>query len=256
MPNVAILTPTKQITRGLIALGTYGNIHNARGILSSLFLQTGVPMSVYKDGALSARLSGTSVGSDSSPGQAVLNFYTQFADPSKVSYTWNASLPDSQQAFLAGDLALYIGYVSEAPFITAANPNLNFSVTQIPQPATAQVKNTYGRIYASMIPRGAKNASGAYQVAVLLTSIASQAVAAPGLSLAPATLTSLAQAPADSISAVAYAEALYTNGWLSPSTADTDAVLSSMITSVISGRLTPNNALTSGEAALTSLLQQ
>lgn len=256
VPNIALLTPTKQITRGLIALGTYGNVHNARAILSSLFLQTGVPMSVYNNGALAAKLSGTSVGSDSSPGQAVLNFYTQFADPSKVSYTWNASLPDSQQAFLAGDLALYIGYVSEAPFIAAANPNLDFSVTPIPQPATAPSKNTYGLIYAFMIPRGAHNANGAYQVAALSTSVAAQEIAAPGFSLAPATLTPLAQVPADSISAVAYAEALYTNGWLSPVPAGTDAILSSMITGVISGRLTPNNALTSSEAALTSLLQQ
>ncbi|HUY05263.1 MAG TPA: extracellular solute-binding protein [Candidatus Paceibacterota bacterium] len=255
VPNVALLTPTKQITRGLIALGTYSNIHAARGILSALLLQTGVPISSYANGALVADLSGTAT-SGQAPGTAVLNFYTQFADPSKVSYTWNSSLPDSQQAFLAGDLALYIGYASEARFLTAANPNLDFNVSPLPQPATATLKSTYGLVYAFMIPRGAKNMSGAYQAAVLLSGSAAQNVAAPALGLAPAALTPLTTAPADPVAAVAYAEALYAAGWLSPAPADTDTVFSSMITSVISGRLTPDNALTSGENSLTSLLQK
>ena len=255
VPNVALLTPTKQITRGLIALGTYDNIHAARAILSALFLQTGVPMSAYANGILSAGLSG-SASSGQSPGQAVLGFYTQFADPSKVSYTWNPSLADSQQAFLAGDLALYIGYASEARFLAAANPNLSFDVTPVPQPATASLNSTYGLVYSFMIPRGAKNMSGAYQAAVLLSSTAAQNAAAPALGLAPAALTPLSTPPADPVAAVAYAEALYADGWLSPAPADTDAVFSSMITSVISGRLTPDNALTSAENSLTSLLQK
>lgn len=256
VPTIALLTPTKQITRGLIAFGTYDNVHDARAILSSLFLQTGVPMSSYSNGALVANLSGTSASGGTQPGQAVLNFYTQFADPSKVSYTWNASLPDSQQSFLAGDLALYIGYASESRFLTAANPNLDFIMTPLPQPATANFKNVYGLIYAFMIPRGAKNASGAYQAAALLTSSTAQTAAAPVLGLAPATLTPLATLPTDPSAAIAYREALYTHGWLSPAPADTNAIFSSMISSVISGRLTPDRALTSSESSLTALLQK
>ena len=256
VPTLAVLTPTKQITRGLLALGTYDNVHDARGILSALFLQTGVPMSVYRNGELTADLSGTTADNSSLPGQAVLSFYTQFADPSKVSYTWNASLPDSQQSFLAGDLALYLGYASETQFLASANPNLDFVVTPLPQPATATLKSDYGLIDAFMIPRGAKNSSGAYQAAALLTSTANQAAAAPVLGLAPATLTTLTQTPTDPVATVAYAEALYSKGWLSPAPADTDSVFSSMITSVISGRLAPDRALTTSEGALTSLLQK
>ncbi|MHB1163177.1 MAG: ABC transporter substrate-binding protein [Minisyncoccota bacterium] len=255
VPNLAIMTPTRQITRGLIALGTYDNVHDARGILSTLFLQTGVPMSSYANGTLVANLSGKTSGS-TLPGQAVLNFYTQFADPSKVSYTWNASLPDSQQAFLAGDLALYLGYVSEARFLTAANPNLDFSVTPVPQPATASLKSAYGLIYAFMIPRGAKNPSGAYRAAALFTGATEQAAGALALGLSPATTNQLVAAPADPIAAVAYAEALYTEGWLSPAPTDTDAVFSSMISNVISGRMASGMALTSAEGSLSTLLQK
>jgi len=256
VPNVAMLTPSRQVTRGLIALGTYDNVHNARGILSALFLQQGVPVSSYtSNGGLVADL-GVNNAAGATPGPAVLGFYTQFADSSKVSYTWNSSLTDSQQAFIAGDLALYLGYASETRYLRAANPNLNFSVSLLPQPATAQFKSAYGLIYAFMAPRGAKNPSGAYQAAVLLTNASEQDAAATATGLVPATLSQLAAAPADPAAAIAYAEALYTSGWLSPMPAGTDAVFSGMIGDVISGRLNSQSALVSAEQSLNSLLQK
>jgi spermidine/putrescine-binding protein len=255
VPNVATLTPTRQITRGLIALGTYDNVHDARGILSSLFLQQGIPLSSFSTNGIPIANLGANASTGAAPGPAVLNFYTQFADPSKVSYTWNTSLSDSQQAFIAGDLALYLGYVSEARYLRAANPNLNFNVSSLPQPATAQFKGAYGLIYAFMTPRGAKNPSGAYQTAVLLSNSAEQIAAAASTGLAPATLTQLTTAPADPTAAVAYAEALYTSGWLSPLPASTDAVFSGMIGNVISGRSNPQSALISAEQSLNALLQ-
>ncbi|MFZ3043889.1 MAG: extracellular solute-binding protein [Minisyncoccia bacterium] len=256
VPSIATLTPSKQITRGLIALGTYSNVHNARGILSSLFLQQDIPVSAYSpNGNLAADL-GVGGGSGTSGGPAVLSFYTQFADPSKVSYTWNASLPDSQQAFLSGDLALYLGYASEARYLRSANPNLNFIVSPLPQPATARAKSAYGLVYAFMTPRGAKNAAGAFQAALLLINPDNQTAAATATGLAPATLTQLATAPADPVAAIAYAEALYTGGWLSPVPASTDTIFSSMIGNVISGRSNTEAALTTAQSSLNSLLQQ
>ncbi|MHB8660724.1 MAG: ABC transporter substrate-binding protein [Minisyncoccota bacterium] len=256
VPNIAVLTPTQQVTRGLIALGTYDNIHDARGILSTIFLQTGVPISSYATNGLLAADLGERTTNGTPPGQAVIGFYTQFADPSKVSYTWNASLQDSQQEFLAGDLALYLGYASEASFLTQANPNLDFDVTPVPQPATATAKNVYSLLYAFMIPNGAKNPAGAYQVASLFTNSAEQTAAAAATGLAPATLNQLAQPPADPVAAIAYAEALYASGWLSPVPANTDAVFSSMIGNVTSGRSSIGMALASAEQTLNSYLQQ
>lgn len=255
VPSVAILTPTRQLTRELIALGSYDNVRNARAILSSLFLQTRVPVSSRRSGQLFANLRGSEAGETSS-GRAVLNFYTQFADPSKVSYTWNSSLLNSQQVFLNGDLALYLGFASEASFLRAANPNLDFAVSVLPQPATAKFKSAYGLLYSFMIPRGAKNAQGGYLAAALMSTSAMQALAARATGLAPAALEQLSTPPSDPIAAVAYAEALYTTGWLSPTPIDTDTVFSSMITSVISGRLSVDTALTSGESALSALLQK
>lgn len=257
VPNIAVLTPTRQITRGLIALGTYDNVRNARGILSALFLQQGIPMSSYSSNGVPVADLGQNASSGSVKGSSVLGFYTQFADPSKVSYTWNTSLPDSEQMFLAGDLALYLGYASRARFLKAANPNLDFVVTPLPQSATAKTKRAYGLLYAFMLPRGAKNAAGAYQVAVLLTGSPEQTGAAAATGLAPASVNELANmSPTDSVAAVAYAEALYAEGWLSPAPADTDRIFSGMIVDVISGRSEIEEALGTAARSLSALLQK
>ena len=258
VPTVALLTPNRQITRGLIALGTYDNVHSARAVFSSLLFQTNIPVSTYSpSGALVASLGSSSDDSGGAPpGRSVLGFYTQFADPSKVSYTWNASLPDSERMFLTGDLALYLGYASRARYLRQANPNLDFDVAPLPQPATATVKSVYGLVYALMIPRGAKNPSGAYQATTLLVSPLEQAAAAKHTGLAPATLSQLASAPSDPVAAVTYAGALYSKGWLSPLPASVDTIFSGMIGDVISGRSSLNAALTSAERALGALLRQ
>jgi ABC-type glycerol-3-phosphate transport system substrate-binding protein len=249
VPKVAEYTPSRQIARALIGLGTYPNVQNAAGILETLFLQQGVPLSVYENGYLKADLG------VSGPGAPVLVFYTQFADPSKISYTWNTSLPDSRQAFLSGNSALYLGFISEAEYLSAANPNLEVTVTPVPQPATASAKAAYGRVYAFMVARGAHNGTGGYNVAVkLVNSYAAVAGAATGR--APALLTDLSSPPSDAVGEVAYTEALYTKTWLSPSKGSTDTVFSAMIQNVMSSRISLESALANAEGSLTALLQK
>lgn len=250
VPTLAVLTPSKQITRSAVALGTYGNIENARGILSALFLQTGIPITAYEQVGIRADLG------ESGTGRAVLNFYTQFADPAKISYTWNSSLPNSRQMFQTGDLALYLGYASEARSLTALNPNLNFKVTTLPQPGTAKLKTTYGQLYGLMVSRGSKNAIGAFKVMAKLTSASPQGVIAGYTGLAPAVRTALTSPPAEPAASVAYTSALYTRGWLSPAPVLTDPVFSSMIGNVMTGRISPESALNRASASLSALLRQ
>ncbi|MDB5244821.1 MAG: hypothetical protein JWN18_691 [Parcubacteria group bacterium] len=257
VPTIAVTTPSRQINRSLIGLGTYENVDNARGILSTLFLQTGVPIAGYsQSGQLVADLGQTAVGTGVVPGRSVLSFYTQFADPSKISYTWNAALRHSESMFLTGDSALYLAYASRAAFLRAANPNIDIGVAPIPQPATAATKSVYGLLYSFMIPLGSHNPNGAFQTAALLTNSTQQSVAAQATGLAPATLGQLATLPADPTGSVSYAEALYAKGWLSPSPSNTDQVFSSMITNVNSGRFTLDTALANAQQALAALLQQ
>ncbi len=256
VPKVTTLTPDGRLTRSLAALGTYDNIQNARGILSALFLQTNVPIStVSQSGRREVELMRSSAASGSSSGEAVLRFYTQFADSSKLSYTWDASRENSRNAFLRGDLAIYLGFASEAAGLRDANPNLNFDVAPLPQPATATNKGTYGLLYALAIPTGAKNPTGALSIASLLIQKDRQQIAAQTFGLAPAARTAIAAGSADPTLAVAYSSALYAKGWLSPAPRSVDQVFSGMINNVISGRLSIQSALSAAENALSALLQ-
>lgn len=255
-PKITTLTPAGDVTRSMIALGTYDNVQNARGILSTLFLQLGVPLSVMaQSGLMSASLGNQTAQNGQPPGQAVLSFYTQFADPSKQSYTWNGSLANSQRAFLDGDLALYLGYASEAAYFTQANPNLNFIVAPMPQPQVATTKTTYGLVYAFATPHGAQNAAGGYQAAVLLSNLTQQQAMSQATGLAPASLTALSSLTGNPVLDVAYTSALYAKGWLSPAPSDTDQVFSSMINNVISGRYTLETALSVAEQSISALLR-
>jgi len=251
-PKVARISDQQNVTQALIALGTYANVHNARGILSALFIQAGIPMAFEtSQGAVRASLTSGESASGGAPAEAVIRFYTSFANPAQSTYTWNASEPDSRQAFVAGELALYLGYASELPFIRAVNPNLSFDMAKFPQPVSAATRATYGRIYAFAIPRATVNLSGAYAAAVALSATEAEGILATAAgAVAPARRDLLSQVPADPYGAIAYGEALISHGWLSPEPALTDGIFAAMIQGVISGTTQLSEAVAKAEQSL------
>jgi len=256
VPKVTSEGVNDSITHGLIALGEYSNVNDARAILSALFFQAGVPITSWQStGILAPNLGLEATDNGVQAGPAVVNFYAQFADPSKTSYTWNSGFPNSEQAFAAGDIALYLGFASEASYFTQANPNLDLSTSPLPQPATATTKVTYGKIYAFAIPRGSANPTGALAAATALLGSAADADAASATGLAPALRSLLATTPNSPTDAIAYQSALYAQGWLSPAAPSVDQVFSVMITSVTSGTLSASAALANAQSALGALVQ-
>jgi ABC-type glycerol-3-phosphate transport system substrate-binding protein len=67
------------------------------------------------------------------PGIEALQFYTDFANPTKKAYTWNNTMPDSIDAFTDGIVAFYFGYAYDLPTIRARAPKLNFGISKFPQ---------------------------------------------------------------------------------------------------------------------------
>ena len=154
------------ILKSAIALGEYRNVDNAKDILATLILQAGNTITTFDtSGRLVSALAPKLGGSSAS--ESALRFYTEFADPAKVFYTWNRSLPEARQAFAAGDVALYIGYASELALIKRTNPNLNFATAPVPQ-ASSKVLDS-ARVYGFATARTSKNPQGAVTVAYLLS---------------------------------------------------------------------------------------
>ncbi len=253
-PRVVNVTNTQNVSRALIALGTYDNIHNAMGILSTLFLQAGVPIvSVNSEGQYVVSLNGGS-GTASRHGEAVMRFYTQFADPTKISYTWNTTMPDSQQEFIRGNSALYLGYSSEIPFIKEANPNLVFDIAPVPQLSTAKFKTDYAHVYALAIPNGSRNSAGALKVASLFSKPKNEKLIAKATGLAPALRSLLATPPNNPISAVVYPLAIMSRVWISPAPQITDKIFSRMVKDIVVGRTSITQALANAEKLIRSAI--
>lgn len=245
-----------QLFKSAIAFGGYSNIPDARAILSLLLFQAGSPITTLTNGTVRSALtqSSNADSAGATSAQSAVSFYTQFADPAKTVYSWNGSLTDARQAFTAGDVALYLGFASEEPFLAAANPNLDFDMATVPQPATSQARITYGRAYAFAIPKATRNSSGAISVARTLTNADIATAAARRLSMAPAQRALLAPQANDRFPAVFYPEALTAKGWLSPLPATTDSIFAAMIGNITSGRTNVQDALDKADQALDSSL--
>ena len=243
------------ISRSTIPLGTYENIGNARAIISLLLLQSGSAVTAETPKGFVSTLGQSQANtSGNSASESALAFYTQFADPAKVVYSWNRSFSSARQAFIAGDAALYIGYASELPMLKAANPNLDFDMAQVPQPQTAASPADYGLVYAFAIPKASKNPTGAYRSIVALSSASALSLTSTALGMAPAQRSLLAGRTNDLYAPVYYPLALIMKVWLSPPPRITDRIFADMINNIISGRMSVHDAIQDADQSLNAAL--
>lgn len=254
-PRLTSLSPAKDIQKSAVALGTWNNVSNAKAILSALTMQAGDPIVTVSDGVPTLAYGSKPPQSIEAPAASALRFYTDFADPSKTSYSWNRTKPTSQEAFAAGDLAVYLGFASEYPIIAARNPNLHFAVAVLPQAKGQPTPLTFGRLTGLAIPRGTQNYTGAAIVAQLLSgSEAAQRIAeATGL---PPVRRDLIRAVPESAAKTAFMQsALIARGWLDPNPAATNGIFQSMVESVLSGKYEPTEATSVAASALQRLFR-
>ncbi len=243
------------ISKSAIPLGTYGNITDARAVVSLLLLQAGSSVSeAGGNGLRSSLLTGGEGANGVGPGESALAFYTQFADPAKIVYTWNRSLADARQSFISSDSAMYVGFASERKLIAASNPNLDFDIAAVPQPQTSAGRVNYAIVYAFAIPKASKNALGAYRAATELSSTTLAPLVAQSLGVAPALRSLLVPETSDVNAPVVYGQALISKAWLSPAPGVTDRIFADMIDSIISGRATVHDALITADQSLTAAL--
>lgn len=247
-----------------IAFGTYDNVDHAKEILSMLIYQAGGSITTHgANGALVSGLVRDSSGESGVPAvPAAVRFYTGFADSSKQDYSWNRSFPDSQKAFTAGSLALYIGLASEKAAIAAANPNLNFGVASVPQIRNGKTLANSGRVHGVAVAKNAVNPIGGYTVAAIMASgdFSAALSAAFGLPSARRDLlerglaqpnASLAASEANIISAAT----ILMRTWTDPDPVKTDDIFRAMIEDTTSGALLLSEAISRAEQQINFLTE-
>lgn len=254
-PKLTVKDSRGGVSQSSVALGEMVNVDYGKDILALLFLQAGNPIVKETELGYDVTLVGADVPGAPDATESVLRFYTEFADPAKATYAWNRSLPSSQNAFISGKLAMYIGYASEIRGLRERNPNLNFDVAPIPQIRDMGVRMTFGQMLALAIPKSSDNPQGAYKVILSLTTPASLTILAETAGLPPVHRDLLSKAAPDAASGVFYDGALVARGWLDPNPVLTKGIFKTMVESVTSGRSSLSDALRNANSELTDLVR-
>lgn len=229
-----------RITQSTVALGQVSNVKNSKDILATMFMQTGNPIvgtvgSSYYSALNEDRTRDAVV--------SMLGFYTSFSDPLKENYSWNKAMPNSQDAFVAENLAFYFGYASELQTLINKNPNLDLQITEMPQIKGSRFKATKARTMGVAMSAASTKKDIAF--AVINEMINSNFIRdfAQDLGAAPATRTLLSAKLQDEFMPIVFASSLYAQSWLDPSPADTTNIFRAMVESILSNSNSPESAI-------------
>jgi len=119
------------ILQSAVGMGTSSNVARSSDILSILMMQNGTKME--SNGRATFHKVPSGQKERFYPGEDALIFYTDFANPSKLVYTWNKDMPNSLDAFVQGRTAMFFGYAYNIPDIKAFAPKLDLGIAKLPQ---------------------------------------------------------------------------------------------------------------------------
>lgn len=255
--RLTVLDASKNIKKSAIAMGSWDNVAYAKQIVATLFMQAGDAITTYnQSGALMSVFGQTPEGAPENPASSALQFYTEFANPSKVTYSWNRSMPKSTDAFASGDEALYVGFATDYPDLLARNPNLNIGVALLPQIQGNSTAITFGQLTGIAIPRTAGNTSGALTIAQKLSNQTSVGAAAAAFGLPPVRFDVPTDTSANAAQSVFYQSSLIAKGWIDPDYAGSDAIFKTMVETVVSNKSLPDTAVQDAAQSLQALISR
>lgn len=241
------------IQKSAVAFGEFDNISNAKEIILNLAMQAGTPVTKW-NGASVQSLFSSALGKPTVPAEAAVNFYTEFSNPSKSSYSWNRSLSNSTKYFLGGDLALYFGFANEISMLQLKNPNLNFDVAAMPISREGGENVSFAYFDALAITKSSAKKSTAFAVASILSGKEGATAFSKYVGLPPARNDLLSKKQTDAYKSVFYESAIRAKSWLDPSPTDTDSVFGNMIKSITSGKARTAEAVLQADREISSLL--
>lgn len=122
-----------KLVRTAAGIGTAANVERSVDIIAALMMQNGSVMADDAGYPTFDRIPSTAAGAEFPPAYRALEFYTDFSNPNKESYTWDATQPNSYDAFIQGKTAFFFGYAYHGDLIRARAPRLNLGITKLPQ---------------------------------------------------------------------------------------------------------------------------
>lgn len=131
-----------KIVQSAAGIGTASNVERAPDLLAALMMQSGAQMADASGSPTFNLVPDTASGRrENPPALQALEFYTDFANPSKQTFTWDNRQPNSLEAFIQGKAAFFFGYSYHLDQIKARAPKINLGMTKLPQIEGNQPKN-------------------------------------------------------------------------------------------------------------------
>ena len=249
-PDLTDLSSALEVRKSAVAMGEFSNVRNAKKIMSALILQLGNNIVSKNESGKEISILAERSYISSNPVETVMRFYTEFSNPLSSLYSWNKSMPNSLDAFVAGDLAIYFGPASEFALIRSKNPNLNFNVSDIPQ-VEGSSATTYADIYSMVIPSAAKNPSAASVVASTFANGTYARQISDVTGFTPVRRDILrAPSPLIPEQGIFYKASLQSKTWADPNSEETDKVFSGLVENILSGLKNIDDAVESASKEL------
>ncbi|MBU4348385.1 extracellular solute-binding protein [Patescibacteria group bacterium] len=255
IPKLRKIDTNGNITRAAAAIGgSEKTIHNAADILSLLMLQAGAEMTT--ENFTSASFISSIKGGE--PGLQSLDFYTKFADPNDLYYTWNESMPYSLDSFAQGKTAMIFEYASQKEILKTKNPFLKIKISPMPQPKTnEQTAINYAKYQGLAVSKYAVYPEWIWDLVIYLTTDKEVAENYLKNTNHPPALRTLIQKYSDDPEMGVFAkQALTAKSWLKPDEDKTRLIFSQMIEAVVSKQLENYDALSQAERAVSDLIKQ
>jgi len=147
-----------------VSLGTSNNINRSSDILYAMMLQKGTLMTSPDNASATFALSTEKItGEDFYPGTESLDFYTSFANPDNVNYTWNNKMLGSLEAFEKGYTAMTINYsYQQANIDKFKSPDVRYKVTYLPRIETTDDPISYANFWSESVNKQSKYSAWAW----------------------------------------------------------------------------------------------
>ncbi|MDP3794118.1 MAG: extracellular solute-binding protein [Candidatus Uhrbacteria bacterium] len=136
--------------------GTAFNVERAVDLVSVLMMQNGTEMADEIGRPTFELIPAALADRELPPAFQALQFYTDFANPAKETFTWNNAQPNSLDAFIQGRTAFFFGYSYHLNQIRARAPKLNLGVSALPQIDGNPVRN-YANYWYFVVSKKTKN---------------------------------------------------------------------------------------------------
>ena len=249
--TITRLDNSGQITQSAAAIGTARNINRSTDILSALMIQTGVRMTDTDNRSVSfaGRVNNSPVG------ELALKYYTDFANPSVRTYTWNDVQHYSVDAFTGGKTAMMLNYSHEVEVLKNKSSRLNFGVAPMPQVSSTDVKN-YANYWGVGVTANSKFPNESWR---FIAYLASKEGAQSYLSatLRPSARRDLIELQRNDLDLGVFAvQALSARSWYQIDNMAIETIFADMIDDVNFGRASVKESLENAESRVNVLMQR